>query len=69
MQEVLCVKVLIGKKIHLMPKSNVQALQDLYIACIGMYDGYGMPEFTPELQNALNMLRVYAFNTSGKIQN
>jgi hypothetical protein len=69
MQEVLCVKVLIEKKIHLMPKSNVQALQNLYNACLGMYDGFGMPEFTPELQNALNMLRVYAFNTAGKIQN
>jgi hypothetical protein len=65
--EIICYRVSTAEGTALVPKESLEALETLRKAITGLYIGYGLPNFTPELSDALTLLRVYATNTANRI--
>jgi mannose-6-phosphate isomerase-like protein (cupin superfamily) len=67
MQEVTCNKLVIEGKVTYVPATTMDTLRDVYKVMLALY-GAQAPEMTAELEKAMTMLRVYAYNTINKIQ-
>jgi hypothetical protein len=68
MNEVTCTRVMTDNGAVYVPVANIKVIENLKSACLHMFNGAGMPAWNAELDNALNVLRVYATNTLNKVE-
>jgi hypothetical protein len=67
MQEITCNKLVIEGKVTYVPATTIDTLASVYKVMLALQVAQA-PEMTAELEKAMTMLRVYAYNTINKIQ-